>query len=245
MKQILFALLILPISVFADSGLPTQPYIYVVGRAGIEKSADLVTIRFDLVARDPDQVKANNEVQAKAAKVFALLKDRKIAQNDLIAEDIKSEAEFEQAESYPRNRGKLIGYVVTRPFTVKVREITAFPKLVDELIAIGNVELTGTEAGLSKQKEMIGQLWDKAGANAREQAEKTLKQMGMKIDSVFAISPVGFPEIQTKMFGETERIVVTGSNILTPQDRVAPQYQLAPVTLTQNVHVIYLISPAK
>jgi len=34
--------------------------------------------------------------------------------------------------------------------------------------------------------------------NARERAAKTLATTGMKIDSVFAISPVTFPEIQQK-----------------------------------------------
>jgi hypothetical protein len=65
--------------------------------------------------------------------------------------------------------------------------------------------------------------------------------MAMKIDSVFAISPVVFPEIQSKLFGfgpvaraEVERIIETPL-----------QYRLAPITASQSVHVIYLISPAK
>jgi uncharacterized protein YggE len=246
MKFLLFVLLSLPLTVLADGGLPTQPYIYVVGRAGLEKPADIVIIRFDLVARASDQVKANDEVQARAAKVFALLKDRKVAQNDVIAQDIKSEADFEQTEGYPRTRGKLIGYVVTRAFTVKVRDVTAFPKLVDQLIVAGNVEFTGIEPQLSKEKEIEDQLWGNAVANARERAEKTLKQTGMKIDSVFAVSPVSFPEIQGRIFpGEAERTIVTASEIPTKGERVPSEYRLAPVTVSQSVHVIYLISPAK
>jgi hypothetical protein len=31
--------------------------------------------------------------------------------------------------------------------------------------------------------------------NARERAERTVKAMGMKIDSVLAVSPIGFSEI--------------------------------------------------
>lgn len=245
MKAILFLLLSLPISVLAEGGLPTQPYIYVVGMAGIEKPADTVTVRFEVVARAPDQAKANEEVQAKAAKIFALLKDRKIASNDVIAEDIKSEADFEQGEGY-RNRGKLIGYVVNRSFAVKIREVAAFPKLIDELVAIGGVEFGGIEPGLSKAKEMEGQLWDKAVADARERAEKAIKQTRMKIDSVFALSPVAFPEIQGRIFpADSERTIVTGSDILTKQDRVPSEYRLAPVSVSQSVHVIYLISPAK
>src|SRR5712691_1198925 len=128
MKRLLFfSLVILPISLFAEGGLPDKHYIYVVGDAGVEKPADMVTLRFELVARAPDQAKANEEVQGKSANIFALLKDKKIAANDVIAEDIKSEADFEQAEGYLK-RGKLIGYVVTRPFAVKFRDVPTFPR---------------------------------------------------------------------------------------------------------------------
>jgi hypothetical protein len=44
-------LLVLPISVFADSGLPDKPYIYVEGKAEIQKLPDIVTLRIELVAR--------------------------------------------------------------------------------------------------------------------------------------------------------------------------------------------------
>src|SRR5438552_15402684 len=110
MKLFPFVLLSLPLSLFADGGLPNQPYIYVEGKAEIEKPPDMVTLRFDLVARNPDQTKANQEVQANANKIFALLNERKIGENDIVASDIKSEPQFENNEEYGRKRGKLIGY---------------------------------------------------------------------------------------------------------------------------------------
>jgi uncharacterized protein YggE len=246
MKLFLFALLSLPISVLAEGGLPNQPYIYVEGKAEIQKPADIVTLRFDLVARAPDQPKANEEVQAKAVKIFGLLNNRKIAESDVIAENLRSEPEFQQDENYPRNRGKLIGYSVTRPFAVKVRDATAFPKLVDELIAIGGVEFSGIDGGLSKEKDLQNQVWEKSLSDARERAEKTVKALGMKIDSVFAVSPVAFSEIYQRIFGSEE---VAGVRALpaasgTPQ-AIASEYRLGPVTISQSVHVIYLISPAK
>ena len=246
MKFFLIGLLTLPLSVFAGEGLPTQPYIYVMGTAEIEKPADIVTLEFSLSAHNPNQVKANSDVQERANKVFALLKEKTIAQSDVIAQDIRSEAEFQHDEAHPKEYGKLTGYVVERPFTVKIRDVSIFPKLVDELIAIGNAELNSIGPGLSNEKEMADQLWDKAIANAREQAEKTLKKTGLKIDSIFAISPVNFPEIQNKMFGrnQAERVIVTGSNIPTAEEGRA-QYWFAPVSLNQSVHVIYLISPTK
>ena len=78
-KFVLLACVSLPVSLFADGGLPDKPYIYVEGKAEIEKPADMVTLRFQLVARNADQAKANQEVQTKANKIFALLNEKKIA----------------------------------------------------------------------------------------------------------------------------------------------------------------------
>jgi len=250
MKRFLFfPLLIIPISVFSEGGLPDKPYIYVEGRAEIQKPADIVTLRFELVARAPEQPKANQEVQSKANKIFKMLKERKIADNDVIAESIHTQPEFEHEESYPYKSGKLIGYKVSRMFQVKVRDVVIFPKLVDDLIAIGGVEFWGIDGGLAKEKEMETELWDKALANAHERAEKTLKPMNMKIDSVFAISPVPIPEISSTIFPKertgAERVIVTGSNIPTAEEVPPSQYRLAPITVNQIVHVIYLISPVK
>src|SRR5437588_8988687 len=101
MKGLLFLLLlVLPIAVFAEGGLPDKPYIYVEGNAEIQKAADMVTLRFDLVGRASDQPKANQDVQTKANQIFELVKNAKIADNDLIAEDLRSEPEFEQEENY-------------------------------------------------------------------------------------------------------------------------------------------------
>ena len=137
---------------------------------------------------------------------------------------------------------------VTRSFSVKVRDVTLFARLVDDVLGIGGTEFSGVDPGLSKEKEVRDEIFDKAVANAREQADKTLKAMGMKIDSLFAISPVSFSEIRTRMFGTdyseatTERVIVTGSYI---GNNAQSEYRLAPVTVNQSIHVIYLISPLK
>jgi uncharacterized protein YggE len=244
-KLVLLAFASLPLSVLAQGGLPDKPYIYVEGEAAIEKPADMVTLRFDVVARHPDQAKANQEVQAKANKIFALLKERKIAEHDVIAADLKSEPQYADEEKSHQKQGKVIGYSVTRSFSVKVRDVTAFAKLVDELLSIGGTQFSGIDTGLSKEKEARDEIFEKALANAREQADKTLRTMGQKIDSVFAVSPVAVTEISSRMLpkSSTERVIVTGYYV-PPEKYLAPsEYRLAPVTISQSVHVLYLISP--
>jgi hypothetical protein len=164
----------------------------------------------------------------------------------VIAEDITSEPEFEQGDEYSSKRGKIIGFKVTRRFQIKLRDLNAFPSLVTDLINIGGVEFSGIEGGLAKQKEIESEMWEKALANAREQADKTLKPLNMKTDSVFAVSPVSFPEIETGIFGgDITRLGVRSSRASAERVVVTPEYRFAPVKVTQRVHVIYLISPAK
>ncbi|MEO5718647.1 MAG: SIMPL domain-containing protein [Chthoniobacterales bacterium] len=243
MKTLLFALLLLPGILFAQGGLPNEPYIYVEGNAEIKKPADLVTLRFDLVTRNADQPKANQEVQAKASKIFAMLDERKIAQDDVVASDLRSEPQFQQEPGRPEEQGKLIGYVVTRPFLVKVRDLKIFPQLVDDLIALGGLEFSGIQEGLAKEKEVTDESWGAALADAQTKAEKALKASGMTIRSVFAISPVNFPEISSRIFGSGQATLSVARDLVNKQG--ASQYRLAPVTVSQSVHVIYLIAPAK
>lgn len=242
-KLVLLAFASLPLSVLAQGGLPDKPYIYVEGKAEVEKTAGFVTLRFDLVARNPDQAKANQEVQAKATKVFAMADARKIAESDVVGADLRSKPQYENEDEYGRKHGKIMGYSVTRSFTVKIWDVMAFPKLVDELLAIGGAEFSEIDTGLSKEKEVQDEVTDKALLNGRERAVKTLKTMDMKIDSVFAVSPVAFPEIQSKFFASSSPV---SGYLAVQQAKPDPtQYWLAPIKISQGVHILYLISPAK
>ena len=242
-----------PALLFGDGGLPDKPFIYVKGSAETEKPADIVILKFDLVGRAPDLAKANEDVQTRTAKVFDMLAKRSIGKDDTIADDFRTETEMEEGDKPERKRGKVIGYLVDRGFEVKIRDIKTFPKLIDDLIATVNAEFAGygnIKEEYSKQKELEKQLWEEAVANARTDAERTLKNTGMKIDSIFAISPVGISEIASGMFpkggsAEVERVVVTGSNIPTAEERLPSEYRLTPISFAQVVHIIFLISPAK
>ena len=247
-KFVLLALVTWPLSGLAGSGIPDKPYIYVEGKAEIEKPADIVTLQFNVVARNADQAKANQEVQTKANRIFALLKDGKFGENDVIADDIRSEPQFEGDESGRGKQGKLIGYSVTRSFSAKTRDISGFPKLVNDLLSISGVEFTKIERSLSKEKEIQEEMFEKALTNARGRAEKMLKPMGMTIDSVFAVSTAPLGDIESRLLAAsptTERVVVTGNYIPTGAGVPPSEYRLAPVFISQNVHIIYLISPAK
>lgn len=243
MKILLLALLALPLVVLAD-GLPTQPYIYVEGSAEIKKPADLVTLSFTLSFLDADQVEANRLVQKQAAEAFALVKSYKIADADVVAGSLSAQEEHEILDQgYPVRRGKLLGYRVTREFEVVLRDLTRLPKLVNDIIALKPSSFAHIAEGLSTEKQVEDDAWDKAMANARERAEKTLKSTGAKVGKLFAVSPLPFPSITSNLLrGEDFRM---NPPQIPQMQTEATEYRLAPVSIAQTVHVIYLIEDAK
>lgn len=244
MKALVVLAFILPLSLSFADGLPDQPYIYVVGQSRLEKSAEVALLRFDAVDNATDSTKAYQESQARVKKIFSVLAENKVEDRDIVAGDLQTSPIYEREFSGARERGKITGYSVSRGFKVQVRDLVRLPKLVETLITLGGQQFSAIEPLLSKPESQDNELRQRAIANAREQADKTAGNLGMKIDSVFAVSPVSIPEIQSNMLRQGE-IAVTGSNIPTEQREDFPEYRLAPVVLQQTVHVIYLISPAK
>jgi uncharacterized protein YggE len=238
-------LALLPLSLFAQAGLPSQPYLYVEGKAELERSADIATLKFDVVERDSDRPKANQKVQAAATKVLTLLNEHKVPEKDVIAQDLRPEPEYDGGEDVGRSHRKVIGYSATRSFVVKLRDLGALSKLVNDLVAVGTVEFTSIEAGLADQRPDQEEVSKKALINARDQAEKALKSVGMKIDSVYAISPVPFPSIQQQIFS-SRTSGVAGYEVERHMIEPSPlEYRLSPIAISESVHVIYLISAAK
>ena len=244
MKLLCLLLVTFPICLFADGGLPSQPYIYVEGKAEVERPADIVTLKFDVTERDSDRPKANQKTQATATKVLTLLNERKIPEKDVIAQDLRSEPEYEGGEEGTvEKQRKVIGYSVTRSFIVKVRDLGALSKLINDLIAFGTVEFSSIDPGLADERRDREEVSKNALINAHDQAEKTLKLGGMKIDSVYAISPIPFPDIQQQIFrSRTGGVAASERAIAAPSPL---EYRLSPITVSESVHVIYLISPAK
>jgi uncharacterized protein YggE len=92
MKCFLFLLLtIFPISLFAEGGVPDRPYICVDGYAEVQRPADMLTMKFNLVGTGEDLPKANTDAQSRATKVLAMLKSHRVVDNDVVAEEVRTE----------------------------------------------------------------------------------------------------------------------------------------------------------
>jgi uncharacterized protein len=228
-------------AVAVADGLPTTPYIYVQGAAEERIAPDLAIVSFQLSSVDRDQARAKAMVSDKSAAVFKLLGQLAIGDDAIVAPALSVN------ESYDFNSGKreFNGYVVKRDFTVRLKDLALYPKLANGLIELRVEALSDAVPGSSQAAERAPALKKAALAQARQQAEEIAAGMNARVTGVFAVSPIAFGEIPQTIFGSGGGRPVALAAYSTRADKGGPgdRYIFDQLTLTERLHVIFLIEP--
>lgn len=226
-------------SAFAD-GLPTTPYIYVLGSAEEHVDPDLLTLRFEIRATDKDQAKAKTIVAEKSATVFKLFRTFGISDEAITAFKISIAADYDDGD-----RGRtFLGYQINRDFTVRLTDFTLYPKVLNGLLEVGIEGMPGVEPSYTKSAALGEKLKSRALINAREQADGITPVLNAKVNSVFAVSPIPFNEISRAIFGSSESYAAASLG----RDKGGVPgdiYAFEKLKLVQYIHVIFLIEPNK
>lgn len=240
MKKLFLLFLALPALAFAQAGLPSSPYLYVVGTGETSAPADQVEVSFSLSATETDPAKAKQIVGAQSENVFKLIESLKIAEKDFSAFALSSTPQYNYDRSGNDTAPRLIGYQVTRSFNLTLRDLTQYATLMDGLFALKIVQIGNASPSSTKSAELKEVASRQALEKARAQAEVTAKSTGMRIKGVYAVSPVAFPEILPGIFGG----VHSGSGMrqfAMAKDSGGNTYVFPPVETSSTLHVIYLI----
>lgn len=243
MKSLLLLLSSLLVATAFAGGLPTTPYIYVQGAAEERVDPDQLTLNFNIIATDKDQVQAKTLVTGKSASVFKLLEQLAITDEAIVAQAISVTENYE----FSSGKREFNGYTVTRAFTVRLKDLALYPRLVNELVALRIESIDNAQPGYSKRDEGSVRLKKAALAQARQEAQEIASSMGAHITGVFAVSPIAFGEIPHAIFGGAgggplartyNYAMAEGKN------SAGDKYVFDQLTLSERLHVIFLIEPA-
>lgn len=222
------------------TGLPTSPYIYVQGSAETRVDPDMVTLGFNLNATDKDQAKAKAVVSEKSAAVFKLLEKLGIGDDAIVAHAISVNENYE----FITGKREFNGYTVSRPFSVRLKDLQLYPKLVNSLIDLRVDSIDNAQPGYTKRDETVAALKKAALEQARRQASDLATGMDSRITGVFAVSPIAFGEISRVIFGGNEPVPFARNlAMVTAKDAGGDKYVFDQLTFTERLHVIFLIEP--
>lgn len=215
--------------------IPSFPFIFTYGEAERKVPPDIATISFKVQQYDESAEKALDTVQKRCAELVVFLAEQQISKDDIVAYEIgklpvreKKEKEF--------NDLKILGYEVTRSFSVKLKDISRYEQIAKKLFSLKNVLYIETIFDKSDRKKIEADLISEASSNAKTQAELMAAGFGTDIESVFAISQKDF-----KVISDAEFSISSGEIININQ--AGGEYLFIPsvITLQKNIFVIFKI----
>ena len=177
------------------SPLPDFPFVFAQGKAETEVSPDIATVSFHVEQFDENATNALEVVRNRSAELIAFFAAQKIAKEDIVAYEIDKRA-VRETKDY--NQLTILGYEVSRRFSVKLRDLSHYEQFAKKLLSLKNVVNINTEFDRTDRKKIEADLIAEASRNARKQAELMAKGFGVQLDSVFAISQRGFQSLGTE-----------------------------------------------
>lgn len=221
---------------FAD-GLPQSPYIYVIGEGKITVFPDRITLEAGIESKDEDSKKAKDELTEKSVKFYQLMKKLGLEEKSVVSESVTI--------SILRDREAKKDYYRTfQSFWITVTDINNADGIINGIMESALCsKFAVSKIYSSKENDLQDVLLAKALENARVKADKIAAATDSKVLSVFAVSPVDFTRIKESMLFKTWRNVAAGGWGQPGNAEIT--LSITEKTLSLDVHVIFLIEPAK
>ncbi len=164
--------------------------ISVSGEGIVKVEPDFVTVRFGVVTRDDDPVKArqlNEEAAANALNAVRTLdvEERKIMVTVLQLNEIR---EFDRE----RRRQIPSGFEASRHVVVELDDLDLLPVLIAQVTQLGANRLSGLSYDVRDREKVLNDALAKAAENARVKASVLARSLGVEIGRVVQIQEQSF-----------------------------------------------------
>jgi len=210
--------------------------IVVSGKGEITVKPDIATISFSVMEENLDVSKASDVVNTKIAKIIAKLKSDGVDEKDIktTGYNIYSRYDYvKTADLYYGGKQVLAGYDVTQSITVKIRDLKNAGKIVTDLGTLGVTDMSGLTFTNDKYDDLQKQARDEAIAEARVEAKKLAKSLGVRLVKI-----VGYSEGGYNYASYDSRAYATGVSSMKSAEAVIPTGENK---ITSNVSVTYEI----
>ncbi len=147
---------------------------------------DLAIVSLAVSGQGQDLAPTREDVTVRSSVVLATLRELGIEEGDLSAPDVTISPQYDFQKSQ-----KLTGYRVSRPMTVKVRDLNGLGKVLDGVVGAGANEIQGAEMRASDPSAAEHRALEAAFAAARAKAEALATAAGATLGAVLRIEEDG------------------------------------------------------
>lgn len=156
---------------------PAPRWISVVAQGEGSIAPDMAVTSVSVSAKGRDLAATRADVNRRTSQVLTVLRKLGVADGDIAAPDIGIHPEYD----YRRDAQKLVGYLVTRSVSARVRNLETLGEVLDSAVAAGANELHGVEMRASDPAAAEHEALRTAVAAARAKALAIAEAAGIEL----------------------------------------------------------------
>ncbi len=227
---------------FVGSGVTATNTITVSGTGKVNRAPDTAKVSFTIMDEQKDVAVAQANVSKKMDQVTKALKALGIDDKYIKTESYDSYPQYDYTNTIrcittpcPNNNTPVLrGYQVSHNVLINIKQLDIVPQVLGALGDAGVTNISGPNFGFEDDKAIAREARDLAIADARAEAEKLAKSLGVSIVRIVSFSENGggYPNPIYM------RDAVAGA---APEKATAPTLPVGEQNITANVTVVYEI----
>lgn len=219
-----------------------QSIISVSGKGEVVAVPDIASFNFSVEKESLFVADAQNEVAKRTNDIITFLKKNGVAEKDIKTSGYHIYPRYEYQTKgdggvlMPSSDGRryLAAYVVSQSVEVKVRALADAGKLLSGLGELGATNVSGLSFDFDKHDELVREARNKAIADARAEAEKLSKALGVRLVRIVSYNEGGgYPIYYTK--AEAAGYGIGGDGRVTPEIPVGEDKLISQVTIAYEI----------
>lgn len=180
-----------------------QNIISVSGKADVTLKPDIATFTFSVNEESQTVATAQSLVTRKVDAILADLKKIGVdSEKDIKTVNYNIYPRYEYAGQYGTGKRTLAAYNVTQTIEVKARKIEDAGKLISSVASLGATDVSGLTFDLENRDEVIKNARAAAIADARKEADRLAKDLGVNIVRMTSFSEGGYYPIAPMYYGK-------------------------------------------
>ncbi|WP_317204781.1 SIMPL domain-containing protein [Janthinobacterium sp.] len=181
------ALLCVPAAAPA-SPLPDYPFVSASGKAELWLAPDIGELQFEVVIQHSDSEQALAQLNALSETLTTLFSEAGVAGADIGAADLGKKSVALSAKEDGGAPDAAYAYILTRHFSVRVRDLKAWPGFIGALLGRDHVDNVGVAFDRIDRDQVNDRLLQEAAQNARHTAADLALAFGRKPGAAVAIA---------------------------------------------------------
>ncbi|WP_440056151.1 SIMPL domain-containing protein [Pseudoalteromonas sp. T1lg65] len=213
--------------------LPNSPHLYVKGTAYMQVQPDTAIIRVAITEKDKSLPTAKKNVDEIMAKAIEISKTFGIKKEDIHADQLN----IYRQTRYNRqtNQEEFEGFNVNRSLTVKLKDISRYPELLQAFVDSGINQFNNTEFAVENEGQFLDSLKKSAIKDAKKAAKELSQEFDVKIVRLYSVS---FDPMQTPQRPYSR----SASGLMQAEAaNVKEAYNTGTIKLSAEVYAVYFI----